>query len=180
MSEEMIRPEIRALIQRGNVTPEETASLRCNSWEWQALVPAMNDDAFLAAMQHALDNCFTTRRRPFTTYNEAVEGLYAPELIRRFREFKEAVEAEHDDQEACIQEQQDQIATCQAIFRQMAAAGKIARNPDGRINNCALANRDEEKNCQMCGGACPDREAFAFAKQIADIPGPGVYESTLY
>jgi|GEM_PF-3497951 len=61
----------------------------------------------------------------------------------------------------------------------MAAAGKIARNPDGRINNCALANRDEEKNCQMCGGACPDREAFAFAKQIADIPGPGVYESTL-
>jgi len=100
MSEEMIRPEIRALIQRGNVTPEETASLRCNSWEWQALVPAMNDDAFLAAMQHALDNCFTTRRRPFTTYNEAVEGLYAPELIRRFREFKEAVEAEHDDQES--------------------------------------------------------------------------------
>lgn len=34
------------------------------------------------------------------------------------------------------------------------------RNPDGYINNCALANSDEEKNCQMCEGRCPDRSTL--------------------
>jgi hypothetical protein len=37
----------------------------------------------------------------------------------------------------------------------------LPRSPDGTINNCALANGDEESNCQMCGGECPDRHRFA-------------------
>lgn len=32
----------------------------------------------------------------------------------------------------------------------------LPRTPEGRINNCALANGDEERNCQACGGRCPD------------------------
>lgn len=80
-----ISDEIRALIQRGNVTLEELNELRCNSWEWQALVPAMTDEAFVDRMQYALDNCHTPSKRPFSTYNEAVEGLWAPELLKRFR-----------------------------------------------------------------------------------------------
>lgn len=83
-STDRIKPEIRALIRRGNVTPTEVAELRCNSWEWEALVPALNDEAFIERMEHALENCFTRRERPFTTYNQAVEGLYAPELLKRF------------------------------------------------------------------------------------------------
>lgn len=35
----------------------------------------------------------------------------------------------------------------------------LERTPEGRINNCALANGDEAKNCQMCGGDCPDAKA---------------------
>jgi hypothetical protein len=31
------------------------------------------------------------------------------------------------------------------------------RCPDGHINNCALANGDEEKNYQVCPGSCPDK-----------------------
>jgi len=30
----------------------------------------------------------------------------------------------------------------------------------GYINNCALANGDEEGNCQVCDGTCPDRKKF--------------------
>ena len=83
--ESHISDEIRALIQRGNVTLEELNGLRCNSWEWQALVPAMTDEAFVDRMQYALDNCHTSSKRPFSTYNEAVEGLWAPELLMRFK-----------------------------------------------------------------------------------------------
>lgn len=79
-----VRREIQDLIARGNVTPSEIAELRCNSWEWQALVPAMSDEAFIGRFQHTLNNCFTPSQRPFSTYNTALEGLYAPELLRRF------------------------------------------------------------------------------------------------
>lgn len=38
---------------------------------------------------------------------------------------------------------------------------KIERNPDGTINNCALACRQPVESCQMCiNGACPDRAKF--------------------
>jgi hypothetical protein len=36
-----------------------------------------------------------------------------------------------------------------------------AGNPSaGNINNCALANMAAEADCQMCKGACPDRNRF--------------------
>lgn len=34
------------------------------------------------------------------------------------------------------------------------------RTPGGDINNCALANGEQERDCQVCGGACPDRARF--------------------
>lgn len=45
--DEHVRPEIQALAKRGNVTPAEVAELRINSWEWEHLIPAMNDEAFI-------------------------------------------------------------------------------------------------------------------------------------
>ena len=42
----------------------------------------------------------------------------------------------------------------------------MIRTPDGFINNCALANSDEEKNCLMCRGACPDRERFFESSKL--------------
>jgi hypothetical protein len=82
--DEHVRPEIQALAKRGNVTPAEIAELRCNSWEWEHLVPAMNDAAFVAEMEHAIKNS-SRRKQPFATYDEAVSGIYGPELLKRFK-----------------------------------------------------------------------------------------------
>jgi hypothetical protein len=76
--------EIKDLIRRGNVTPAELSELRCNSWEWEALVPAMTDEAFIDRMEHTLKNCSQSRERPYTTYDQALQGLWAPELLKRF------------------------------------------------------------------------------------------------
>jgi hypothetical protein len=90
--DEHIRPEIQALAKRGNVTPVEIAELRINSWEWEHLVPAMNDEAFVARMEHSIKNC-GWHKRPFGNYNEAVEGLYAPELLKRFKLASQTLDA---------------------------------------------------------------------------------------
>lgn len=82
--DEHVSPEIQALLRRGNVTPAEVAELRCNSWEWELLVQVMTDDAFVARVEHALENC-SRHKQPFVSYDEAVQGLYAPELLRRFK-----------------------------------------------------------------------------------------------
>lgn len=37
---------------------------------------------------------------------------------------------------------------------------RFERDPDGSINNCSLANGDEECTCQVCEGHCPDRNRF--------------------
>lgn len=34
------------------------------------------------------------------------------------------------------------------------------RLPDGTINNCSLKHGEPEKDCQMCGGHCPDRDRY--------------------
>jgi len=233
-SDERIRPEMQNLIRRGNVTVTELADLRCNSWEWEALVPALSDEAFVERMQYALDNCFTRRERPFSTYNQAVEGLYAPELLRRFKfsardarvfaetiddvrealgqkathylviaddvkELVEAIESRCDALvvlkrlrgegathatrcQACSIEAEigteenphpvpSRFHTCPPTYLNAVAGVHIfpselsvtslyVRDSDGNINNCALANGDERKNCQMCSEQCPDRARF--------------------
>jgi hypothetical protein len=83
--EDRVDPKIRALVARGKITLTEINELRCNSWEWEAIIPALDDEAFVDRMQYALNNCFTSKSRPFSTYNDAVEGLYTPELLRRFK-----------------------------------------------------------------------------------------------
>lgn len=41
-----------------------------------------------------------------------------------------------------------------------ASHAQLPLAPDGTISNCALANFDEEKNCQMCQGQCPQRRKY--------------------
>lgn len=89
--DEHVRPEIQALAKRGNVTPAELAELRCNSWEREHLVPAMTDEAFVTDMEHVMANC-GLRKRPYVVYDEAVVGLHAPELLRRFKLATQAAE----------------------------------------------------------------------------------------
>lgn len=88
-----IRPEIQALIDRGRVTLAEYMSLRCNSYEWEAIVPALDDRAFFAALRHCLDNC-SQIARPAASYDEAAIAVYLPDLKRRYLR---AVCSEHAD-----------------------------------------------------------------------------------
>ena len=71
----MSRPEVTALIERGNVTAEEILSLSCTYSEWVTLVPAMTDEAFADRVEQALRN----------PQGEPIGSVYAPELLRRFK-----------------------------------------------------------------------------------------------
>lgn len=45
---------------------------------------------------------------------------------------------------------------------------RYKRTPQGLINNCGLANGDDEKNCQICDGKCPDRAKFLHGTHLGD------------
>src|SRR6187551_2892916 len=78
--DELVRPEIRALRSRGNVTWAET-NIRMNSYERDHILPALTDDAFLRMMVHNAQNCSATAGPG--TYDFALVHKYAPEAIRR-------------------------------------------------------------------------------------------------
>lgn len=80
-----IRQEIRDLIARGGVTVNELKTLRMNSYEREALVPALGDEALCYHVESCLAQCGRTRSPP-STYEEAVVGLLAPELVKRLQE----------------------------------------------------------------------------------------------
>jgi hypothetical protein len=91
MSNANIRPHVRALIDRGKITLDEYKELRCNSWEFEAMVPALSLDALLWASENCIRNCSRVSR-PATTYDEAMHAVYGPELIRRLTLFRDARE----------------------------------------------------------------------------------------
>lgn len=224
---ENIRPELQKLIDRGNVTLDEIKELRCNSWEWDALVPAMSDDALLDRMQYAIDNCARGRVKPSLVYEDWVIGVFAPELMKRLATTKRQLEVSDQDAtgyaEAIVlvaealgqksthyliiaddvkdlveavefdrvkmneytrrrqlgeivfppeelrsyevlQRLRDNRVSVRSIsieeLTRERAAFDLERTPDGHINNCSLANSESEKDCQICGGACPDRKRF--------------------
>lgn len=80
----LVRPAIRKLIDRGNITSEEFRSLRMNSYERDAMVPALSDEALLVVTEYALGQA-SRIPSPATTYENAIVGLYAPELLKRLR-----------------------------------------------------------------------------------------------
>ena len=84
--EDHIRDEYKLLIERGNVTYEEFANLRCNSWEFEAFYQVLTDDALLQVLENnILPNCARVDL-PATTYDKAVIGVFTPLLIKRLRE----------------------------------------------------------------------------------------------
>ncbi len=230
-----VRQEIKDLIRRGNVTTEEIKTIRCNSWEWEALIPAMSDEAFVERMQYTLGNCAQRREFPCTTYDQALQWVWAPELLKRFGvavqaaktfeevvdnvrealgqkethylviadDVKELVDAVERDSsrakaillkirnqpgsgtprcQACAIEAEtgteenphpipSRFHTCPPTYQNAEFGVHIfagpdgfkplyERNADGNINNCALSNGDERKNCQVCKEQCPDRARF--------------------
>lgn len=80
-----IKPEIAALIKRGNITIEEMRDLRANSYEWESLTPALSNEALIERTNQAIDNC-PRAHVPAQSYPEAVHAVFAPELIKRLRQ----------------------------------------------------------------------------------------------
>lgn len=78
-----IRPEIKALAERGNVTLAEWDSLRMNSWERELLIPKLDNEALARLTEQMVSNCVIDYRRPHITYDSAILGLAVPELVRR-------------------------------------------------------------------------------------------------
>ena len=69
---------IRRLVRRGNVTLEERDKLHCNLREWEALLPALNDEAFDNWLRYVIDNCDDI-------HPGEVLQMYVVELMKRYR-----------------------------------------------------------------------------------------------
>lgn len=78
-----IRPEIAALINRGNVTYAEYAVLRMNTYERNAMLPALDDRCLVNLTEGHLRQCSQNKRYVPTTYDEVVISLIVPELLKR-------------------------------------------------------------------------------------------------
>ncbi len=77
--------DITDLITRGNITLEEYYAFRGNSWEHEAIVPALNNEAFIAYVEYVTKNCGVHVKRPVVSYPEALTLVAVPELVKRFR-----------------------------------------------------------------------------------------------
>lgn len=81
--DEHVRPEVQAIVKRGNITLAEWQEMRGNSWEFEHMYTSLDDEAFAYAVEHNLKNC-AQRERPCVTYDEACTNILAPELLKRF------------------------------------------------------------------------------------------------
>lgn len=79
-----MKPAAIALIERGNVTNEERKAFVGNSYEWERMIPVLDDEAFLASLAHVQANVQFDQRRPCASYNESLALLYVPELVKRY------------------------------------------------------------------------------------------------
>jgi hypothetical protein len=78
-----MKPEIRALIERGNITLDEIKALRCNSEEWRAIYPKLDDEALEWMAQHFAAN---TGSSHVSSYASELASLFVPEIVTRWAE----------------------------------------------------------------------------------------------
>lgn len=107
-------------------------------------------------------------------YSEGVK-----ELVRALSHYANAdwIEAEQDPAElARTTLEKLELISLEESTKELTIVGDqeeiYERTSAGDINNCALANSDEESNCQICSGRCPDLERF--------IQKPGQSRSDLF
>lgn len=75
-----VNPEFQILIDRGNVTLAEYQGLRGNSRDWEAIVPALDNEALVHVVKYCADNM--ARALP-STYDDAMVRVYLPEIMKR-------------------------------------------------------------------------------------------------
>jgi hypothetical protein len=93
-----IRPEIQALVDRGGVTLVEWLSVRfrSNMREQEALVPALDEEAFAHYAEYVLKHSGISGPRPCASYREALALVVVPEMLKRFQASREARESLED------------------------------------------------------------------------------------
>lgn len=79
----LIRPEIKALAERGNITKSEMDEIPMNSYERNFCLPYLTHEAFIDYCTLCNKNTSINNEYP-TTYNEAVIALLFPQLLQRF------------------------------------------------------------------------------------------------
>jgi hypothetical protein len=80
---EDFKPEVKALIARGSITLAEMNGIRANSYEWEAMLPHFDAEAFVWRCEHSLRNCSFIARP--SCYDESIIARYMPELLRRYK-----------------------------------------------------------------------------------------------
>lgn len=60
----------------------EWQTFRMNSWEQEALMPHLTNDALILLSKQFLDNCERIRR-PAITYEDGIVGVILPILLQR-------------------------------------------------------------------------------------------------
>lgn len=95
----MIRDKIKLIIA-GIKMRQRTLSIKewrnlqnrgLNSFEREALMPLLSDEALIEDIEYCLKNCSSRSRRPCVTYDDALVELYVPLLIERFKHAKHIV-----------------------------------------------------------------------------------------
>lgn len=85
-----LSPEVLALVKKGKqITYDQFNSRPMNSYERESLFPLLDDDALIKLTEKFLENCCSGHVpgiRPCSTYNEALEVLLVPLLLKRFKE----------------------------------------------------------------------------------------------
>lgn len=80
----IIRPEIEAL--KTPISWDVFWKQRANSIEKDYMIERLDDDALCKFVEYCIGQ--TGVHKPFNTYNDAVIGQLAPELIKRLRSKK--------------------------------------------------------------------------------------------
>lgn len=84
----LIGENIQQLIDRCTpVTLDEYMALWMNSWEREALLPHLSDEALIYVVELCIKHCSPVHpHRPAATYDEKIIGRLVPELLKRLKE----------------------------------------------------------------------------------------------
>jgi hypothetical protein len=90
---EDMKPEVQALVRRGQISVAETQGLRCTADEWHAVYLRLSDDALVHFAERALANCPRVDRGDAPASAYAVQVIFLPEALRRIQRLRRATGA---------------------------------------------------------------------------------------
>jgi len=81
------RNKIEGIIRPNRkLSANDIENLRLNSYEWETIIPHLDDGALIKTAGLYLHNVSLDQSRPYRSYNEAVLGMIAPLLVERLKD----------------------------------------------------------------------------------------------